>query len=800
MWTKIASIILRYRILILSSVLVFTLFMGYQARDAKMSYTLAQMLPQDDTTFINHVNFKKIFGEEANIFAVAVKDSQFFELEHYKKWQSLIDELRQVDGVSNIASVTELIRLDKNKKKKNFSIEKIFPEQIATQTELDSLHQLLLNYPIYNGLIYNDSLNIYAITISIDKKRLNTENRIEIVENIHQCIRQFSQETKIEVHYSGLPYIRTEISKKIKRELSLFIILAGLVVIIVLYLLFRSYKAVLVSVTIVAIAVVWTFATVTLFGYEITVLTGMLPPLLIVIGIPNSIFLINKYLQEYSIHGNKIKALQRVIQKTGSAIFLTNLTTAAGFGTFILTSSDILKEFGVVASINVFGIFVLSLLIIPSFYSFLSPPKLSHTKHLDGNVVRKFIDTLTFLTERHRGWIYLFTGIFIVIGIIGITQIKTTGYMVDDIPEDDPIYVDLKFFEKTFGGLMPFEILIDTKKKKGAQKLSTLKRIDKLQNKLARFDDLSKPISLANGIKLARQAFFNNKVSQYKLPSNQEKNWVFSYLAKSKNQKNHNFLHSFIDSTERYTRVSYKVKDLGTTRMKLLQEEVHQIIDSIFPPEKFNTSITGTSIVFTKGTSFLIHNLFTSLFLAIILIAFFMALMFRSARMVVVSLIPNLIPLLLTAGLMGYFNIPIKPSTILIFSIAFGISVDDTIHFLAKYRQELKIFDWDIKKSVHEAINETGISMFYTSIVLLFGFSIFIASDFGGTVALGILVSITLFFAMLTNLLLLPSILLSLEKRITTKAFEEPLLSIFDEEEDLELDDLVIETHESPKE
>ena len=797
MWTTIARIILRYRILILSLVLVFTLFMAYHAKDARMSYTLAQMLPQEDSTFIEHIKFKEIFGEEANIFAVAVKDEDFFELEHYTQWKGLINDLEEVDGVNNIASITELIYLQKNKLKKNFNLQHIFPDSITTQHELDSLHQALLNFPIYNGLIYNDSLHIYAITISIDKKRLNTEERISIVENIHSKVKAFSDKTQLEVHYSGLPYIRTEVSKKIKHELSLFIILAGLVVVIVLYLLFRSYKAVLASITIVAIAVVWTFATVALFDFEITVLTGMLPPLLIVIGIPNSIFLINKYLQEYSIHGNKIKALQRVIQKTGSAIFLTNLTTAAGFGTFILTSSDILKEFGIVASINVLGIFILSLLIIPSFYSFLSPPKLSHIKHLEGNIVRRFLNSLIFLTEYHRGLVYGFTILLIVVGIIGITKIKTTGYMVDDIPKSDPIYIDLKFFENTFGGLMPFEIVIDTKKKKGAQKLSTLKKIDKLQKRLDSFDELSKPISMANGIKLARQAFFNNKKVHYKLPSNQEKNWVFSYLAKSKSNKNDNFLHSFIDSTQQYTRVSYKVKDLGTIRMKQLQSEIHTIVDSIFSPQKFNTSITGTSIVFTKGTSFLIHNLFTSLFLAVVLIAFFMALMFKSARMVAVSLIPNLIPLMLTAGLMGYFNIPIKPSTILIFSIAFGISVDDTIHFLAKYRQELKIFDWDIKKSVHEAINETGISMFYTSIVLLLGFSIFIASDFGGTVALGILVSITLFFAMLTNLLLLPSILLSLEKRITTKAFKEPLLSIFDEEEDLELDDLVIENKES---
>lgn len=801
MWTKIAGLILRYRILVLTLVLSATVFMAFHARHVNMSYSLAQMLPQDDSTFVDHVHFKSIFGEEANVFAIAIQDSNFFKLEHFNRWTDLVEELKSLDGVSNITSSSELVQLEKNKKKKNFSFTKIFPETINSQEELDSLHKILLKYPLFKGLLYSDSLDIYAMTIAIDKKRLNTEDRVSIIENIHSSIQEFGEESQIKIHYSGLPYIRTEVSKKIKSELSLFIILAGLVVVLILYLLLRSFKAVLTAITIVAIAVVWTFATVSLFGFEITVLTGMLPPLLIVIGVPNSIFLINKYLQEYSIHGNKIKALQRVIQKTGSAIFLTNLTTAAGFGTFILTSSDILKEFGIVASINVLGIFLLSLLIIPTIYSFLSPPKVRHTKHLDSKLITKFIDWLIVLTENNRKQVYAVTIVLIILGLWGISMIKTTGYMVDDIPKDDPIYVDLKFFEKNFGGLMPFEIVIDTKKKKGAQKLSTLKKIDVLQNRLDDFDELSKPISLTNGIKLARQAFFNNKEAHYKLPSNQERNWIFSYLSKSKNNTgNDDLINSFIDSTEQYTRVSYKVKDLGTNKMRVLKKEVQSILDSIFIPEKFNTSITGTSIVFTKGTSFLIRNLFVSLFLAVVLIAFFMALMFRSLRMVAVSLIPNLIPLLLTAGLMGYFNIPIKPSTILIFSIAFGISVDDTIHFLAKYRQELKIFNWDIGKSVHEAIKETGVSMFYTSIVLLFGFSIFIASDFGGTVALGILVSITLFFAMLTNLLLLPSILLTLEKRITTKAFEEPLLKFFDEEEDLELDDLEIQTQESRNE
>ncbi len=792
MWAKIGSIILRNRVLILLLILASTIFMGYQAKNVKMSYSLAQMLPQDDSTFVEYLDFKSVFGEEANIFAVAVQDSDFFNLEHFKQWKGVVSELKTVKGVKNVTSVSELILLEKNKAKKRFDISPIFPEEIDSQAQLDSLKQVLSQFSIYKNLLYNDSSSIFAMTIAIDKQLLNTEARVQIVEDIHNVAEAFAQKTKLKVHYSGLPYIRTQITKKVKGELSLFIILAGLVVILILYLLFRSFRAVLISISVLAIAVIWTFATVSLFDYEITILTGMLPPLLIVIGVPNSIFMINKYLQEYSNHRNKIKALLRVIQKTGSAIFLTNLTTASGFGTFILTSSDILKEFGVVASINILGLFFFSLIIIPAVYSFLAEPKTKHAKHLDNRVITKFVDFLITLTEHKRQWIYITTVALLVISFFGISRIETTGYMVDDIPKDDPIYTDLKFFEANFGGLMPFEIVIDTKRKKGSQRLSTLKKIDKLQKKLASFDELSKPISLTNGVKLARQAFFNNKPQHYKLPSNQEKNFVFSYLSKTGKGGNQNFLKSFVDSTKQITRVSYKVKDLGTIRMNEFKKEVQAVVDEVFPPDKYNTSITGTSIVFTKGTSFLVRNLFVSLLLAILLIATFMALMFRSLRMVLVSLVPNLIPLLLTAGLMGYFHIPIKPSTILIFSIAFGISVDDTIHYLAKYRQELILFNWNIGKSVREAIRETGVSMFYTSVVLLFGFSIFIASEFGGTVALGLLVSITLFFAMLTNLVLLPSLLLSLERRVTTKAFEEPLLSIFNEEEDIDLDELII--------
>jgi predicted RND superfamily exporter protein len=793
MWIKIAGLVLRNRILILIIIALSTAFMAYEGKDVKMSYHYAKLLPETDTAYIQHQEFKAKYGEEANIFVAGFQDSTFFEKDKINDLIKLTNSLKNVYGVSSVISLTDLIRLEKDTANKMFIAKNIFPKQITSQKELDSLKGIENQYPLYKGVFFNDTSNVYLFSISIDKEVLNDVDRVAVVDTIKLLINNFSDKHSIDSKLSGLPYIRTEVSKKIKSELNMFIIFSALISMIILYIFFRSFKVVLFSMIVVGITVVWVMGTMGLFNFEITILTGMIPPLLIVIGIPNSIFLLNKFFAEYKEHGNIIKSIQRVIQKTGSAIFLTNLTTAAGFATFITTNSEVLQEFGIIATINIFVLFILSLTIIPIAYSYLPKPKEKHIQHLDAKFLMKFVDYLIYTTKTKRNQVFAVTILVIVVGIIGVFQIKTTGYMVDDIPENDPIYKDLKFFEHNFKGLLPLEILIDTKKKKGAYKLSTLKKVDKLQKRLSEYDELSKTISVVDGIKFAKQSFYNGQEKYFKLPSSSEKNWIFNYLRKSKGE-NTKFMSSFVDSTAQELRISAKVADVGTQKMVILVDKISADVDSIFPPDKFDNVITGISVVFFRGTKYLIKNLFLSLSLAIVLIAIFMALMFSSVRMVFISLVPNLLPLLLTAGMMGYFGIPIKPSTILVFSIAFGISVDDTIHYLAKYRQELIATNWDIKKSVIAALKETGISMIYTSIVLFFGFGVFITSSFGGTKALGILVSFTLLAAMLANLWLLPSLLLRLEKRITTKAFKEPLLHIFDEEEDIELDDLKIES------
>ncbi len=795
MWINIARFILRNRIAILVALFLVTVFMGIMSRQIEMSYQYAPLLPKDDPTYMEYESFLDVYGNEGNMVIVGIQDEDFFELNEFKAWQQLSDALLEVKGVTSVFSLGQAYSLEKNGEKKRFEIEPIFPKSIKYQAELDSLRDVFYSLPFYKNLLYNEETDCFLMAVSLDNEILHSKERVTLINEIKEVGSAFVKETKRELHYSGLPYIRVVTAEMIKAELNMFIFLALGITALIIFLFFRSFKVMLFCMLVVGIAVIWAIGIQGIFGYKITILTGMIPPLIIVIGIPNSVFLLNKYHQEYRKHKNKIKALQRVIRKIGNATFLTNLTTASGFATFIFTSSKILVEFGVIAAINIMIVFVLSILLIPIIFSFLDGPKERHLNHLDNQVVGKAVNGLVKISLNNRSKVYWVTGIMLVLGIFGISKIKTTGYMLDDIPHDDPLYVDLKFFEENFNGLMPLELMIDTKKPNGAISSSNLKRMDKLQKELEEFDAISHPLSMVEVVKFARQSFYNGREQHYKVPSNQERNFILSYVNRSSadSAASNVLVTNFIDSVKQRARLSFRMKDIGTSEMALLDDRIRETITKIFPKEKYNTSLTGASVVFFKGTDYLIRNLFTSLMLAVILIASFMAWMFSSKRMVLVSLIPNIFPLIMTAALMGYFQIPIKPSTILVFSIAFGISVDDTIHYLAKYRQELSETNWSIRAAVVLALKETGVSMIYTSIILFFGFGIFSVSQFGGTVALGILVAVTLLIALFSNLILLPALLLTLEKSITNQSFKEPLLQIYNEDEDIELEDLKIE-------
>ncbi len=807
MWKKTTRIILRNRVVILIVIALLTAFAISQTKNIKYSYEEAQLLPDDDPISINYRVFKEKFGEEATMIIMGTSDSLIYTPKVYANWAKLGEDIANLTAedlkpfntnkkapqvvlpkgehlVSGVISVPNLKVLVKNKEKKRFDLVSLSDTLPTTKEGINKVREALYNLPFYDQILYNKKTGLITTSIIVNQKILNSETRVDLVKAIKDRVSKFEKANNINVHVSGMPYIRTLNAETIIKEVSNFVYLAMFITAFIFFLFFRSYSATLIAASVVTIAVIFSFGTIGFLGYDITILTGLIPPLIIVIGFPNVIFLLNKFHHEYSIHGNKIKSISRIITKVGNATLLTNTTTALGFATFMFTDSSVMKEFGLVASINIFGVFLLSILLVPIVYSFRGNPKSRHLKHLDKKWTHGIIEWIKKIIQNNRPAIYGISIFLLIFSIIGVFQMKISGSIIDDMPKSAKFYKDIKYFENEYEGVMPLEIMIDTKRKNGAYKASTLKRMERLGDFLKEEPGLSHPFSIVNIIKYSKQVFYNNNPKYYQLPNNQERSFILEY-AKNSDASSNNQRLNYVDSTGRFARVTLMMKDVGTDQMDMIQGDLKKQLSKIFPKEHYDVIMTGGALVFLEGTHYLVYNLFISLSLAILLISLIMAWMFRSPKMILISLIPNLLPLIITAGLMGYFGVPIKPSTILVFSIAFGISVDDTIHFLAKYRQELSASNWNIKPSIINAISETGKSMFYTSIVLFFGFLTFTLSSFGGTQALGGLVSITLLIAMITNLVLLPSLLLSLEKRISNKEdFKEPMVPLDSEDDD----------------
>ena len=768
-WDIFARLILRNRIFFLVFIFISTLLLSTQWKNLKFSYSEANLMPKDHPFNLAYDNFVNVFGEEGNLLIIAVNDSSLFKKNNFNSWIELSQSFKNKKEVNNVIHVGNIPIISKDKIKKEFTVDSILNNSFKSDYKVEEFKNTLFqDFPFYENILFNKKSETIQTAIYLDKKVVNNIERIEFInEDFIPLVEEFEKETNLDVKISGMPYIRTMNAQNIMDEIGKFVVIAIIVTIFIFFFFFRSYRATLITLSVVVTGVMWALGILGFLEFEITVLTALIPPLIIVIGVPNCIFLINKYQHEVKKHGNQARSLQRVISKIGNATLMTNITTACGFATFILTDSQILKEFGTVASINIMVIFILSILLIPIIYSFLPLPEKKHLNHLNNDWLNTFVGFLSNTVKKKRILVFIISILCLCISIIGINKIEISGNLIEDMPKKSGFVKDIKFFEKEFKGILPLEIMIDSRRKNGMIRLGNVKRMNDFHEHILRIPELSSPISIVNLSKFIKQSFYNGNPEYFQLPSSQENTFISTYVKNSDLNIGEN--NSYINENGQIARITTMIGEIDTERMEGIEASLIKGIELYFPSERFDVTLTGKTLGYLKGTKFLIKNLLISLFLAILLISLMITYLFRSYKMVIISLVPNILPLLFTAGVMGFFNIPIKPSTILVFSIAFGISVDDTIHFLVKYRQELIANNWKIRKSVFASLRETGISMFYTSIVLFFGFSVFMTSSYGGTIALGGLVSTTLLFAMLANLVLLPSLLISLEKSISNK-------------------------------
>lgn len=869
MWFKLSQFILRNRLAILAVIISITVVLGYFAiTNIKIDNTYGTMLPKDSKPKQDYELLKSSFGGSESLLIFAIQNDHLYQKETFQAWYDFGERVAAFDAVDSVLSEAHLYQLSKDTESKTFFFEQVVSSRPQTQADVDSLKGIIRSNPIYKDILYSEVNNTSLMMVFINEAIMVDMKKANVLFDVEAVAKDYESGLG-SVRVSGMPHIRVAVGKKLKGELGLFIALSIIVTSLLLLIFFRSMKIVLVANTVVFFGVIWSLGSIGALDYQLSILMVLIPPLIIVISIPNCIFLINKFHQEIKTHGNKAKALSRVIQKIGNATFLTNLTTALGFSTFIFTNSERLSEFGQIASMNILFVFVLSITILPIVLSYSKIPKSKHLKHLEKQWLHYTVEKLEILSLHKRKWVFLGSGIVIAIAIIGTIKTTTTGNITGDLPQNDPITNDLNFIQDNFGGSIPFDVLLDTKKPNTF--FNRFNEIDSAQKYLATYPEFSKSLSIADAIKLASMAYSNGNPDKFEIPSRAKLNRIGDYIENTTDGAAGT--NGFLDSTQQITRITAQIRDLGSYEIQALVDSMRSDFIAIINPKKektdslynliqsqngeertssilalyayepeilsdlkkiyaagdaslldsysmddasfyenhdrpdfndslqkaidlneWNVTFTGTSVVASNGTQYLVTNLFISLAIAVVLIGILMAILFRSWRMVLVSLIPNFIPLLFTAGIMGFTGIPIKPSTLLVFSIAFGISVDDTIHFLAKFRQELKVHEHDLRRCILVALRETGTSMIYTSIVLFFGFLVFVFSQFGGTKALGILVSLTLLIAMFANLLILPSLLLWMEAKISNKALAEPLFQLYNEEEDIDLDSLEIET------
>ncbi len=752
MWVHLAHWILDHRRSIVLLVVVITALLGYWAMQVTTDHTTAHLLPSQSKTVQDFKRASEVFGESQTILYLVFEGADPYDPAFLQALDSLVQEISGYPGIEHVLSLTNVPFL--LRQGKDIVAQPLYQANLSAE----AIRKRLDDQPFLHGLLLSNDGSTAAMMVRIIPAFNNSPDRVALVDRIEAAAKRLPGNLAL----AGFPYLRTQYAKRISLESPVFTLLAALISLLFLYLAFGAWRAIVLPTAIVGLGLMWTVGLMVLFGHQLTIVSSMLPALLVIIGMANVIHLCTKFLDQFLAGQDQRAALVETIRTVGLATLLTCLTTAIGFGVLMLSGSRLLSAFGQFAAVGIMLLYVLSITLMPVVFIRYRPSARRSAPLVTRESLERFFDRIATLTQQRAGAILLLAGGLLLFGLVGAMRISSDIYAFSDFYEDDPLRQHLAVFEEAFGGIMPMEVIIETDKPGQFRSLPYWRRIEALQHTLSDLEPVGHSLAVTDLVKLVNQAYFGGHPDAYRLPSSFELPFLQTAMKGFLDQKRTSDLTRtlplLIDSTFSMTRVYLGVPDLGTQRMNALADTVRARTIALFPEDGFNVFITGNAIRVTRSGEKLVRNLIVSLAVALVVIALLMALLFRSMRLMIISLVPNVIPLLVVGGMMGYAGIALKPSTALIFSVAFGIAVDNSIHFLTKYR-----LDRDAGLSKEEAIRATlratGKAILLTSFVLMSGFLVFTLSSFGGTVNMGGLTALTLGVAMVANLLLLPALL-----------------------------------------
>lgn len=744
--------LLRGRYVWLVFVGVASLFFLWHAQRVEITQDFVKVVPEDDPDYQAYKRFQREFGEDAGVVLVGLELPDSVGRAYWERLRALVSQLQGFEGVRRVLGLPNapLLRWSKEGR--------FVVDTLPLPSSRQSWDSLRHQFPLYEGLLWDTAGQSLLLLVQIDSLTLHTRAKHPLIDSLERLCRGWVAQHGGEVHFSGVPYLRHYVAQLLPTELWLFTVASLILTVGALLLYFRSWYAAVFPVVLLGLASLWTVGIIGLYGFKLTLLTALLPPVIIILGIPPSIYMLSEYHRLYVAKGHKVAAIREMLRQLGLVTFMIHANTALGFLTLYLTNVVTLQEFGLVAFWGTLATYLLTIWLLPSFFMLLPEPKERHLRHLTNRWVVRLVRWVGEVVEKRRIWVYGMTAGLFLVGGMGALRLRAVSYMADDLPSDAQVVQDQRFFAQRYGGTMPFELVIEANAPQGIRRLRTLRALSALQDSLRRYPELSRTLSMADLLKAGRQAFWGGAPQAYGLPQPEELPVLLRAVRHTSGQPI--LLGSLVDSAYQRTRVTAFVQDIGSAEMPKLIQRVQADIQATFGEEASRVHITGTTLIFLKAIDYLVDNLVWSLLATFLLVAVQMFLLYGSVRIMLISMGVNLLPLFLVAGFMGYMNLPVKPSTALIYEMAFGIVVDSAIHFLSSYQWYYRRHPIPARAAV-VSVHHTGALIAYTSFVLLMGFGIFIFSSFGGTRALGILTALSLGIGLFSNLFLLPSLVIT---------------------------------------
>ncbi|NND72625.1 MAG: MMPL family transporter [Rhodothermales bacterium] len=751
LWTRSTNWILDHPRVILVAIVAITIVLGYFSTTVETDHRAGHFLATDSEVVQNFNKFNEEFGANQTILYIVFPDQDPTSRAFLSKMDSVTSLVGTFDGVEHVLSLS------------NAPYPVRVGDSVVTKTMFDPLateelnRQTIRDQTFLRGLLLSNDGSDGAMIVDIEESFNESPERVELVNRIESLTGSVFGNVAL----AGIPYLRTQYAQRVTAEAPFFTVAALLVSLGLLFITFRARRAVTLPTIIVALGITWTVGLIALFNHKMNIVTSVLPALLVIIGMANAIHLTTKFFDRYRLLGRRREAIIQTMNIVGLATFLTSVTTAVGFAALMLSGSQLLSVFGQYAAMGIMLLYAISITIIPLVFSRLKPPSHKDQRLATHQGLTRLFDFLALWTRRFSKTIIFGSVCILALSILGVSRISSDIFVFADFYDDDPLVRNLDIYESGFGGILPMEIIIESKTEGKFRSINEIRKLSRLQETIVRHDAIGRTLSAADLVKWTTQAYFGGNPRAYRMPTSYELPFIqdaVSGLTGNTTGGSLSSLPRMFDSTLTSARVFAGVYDIGTSNMNALLDSVLVETHKVFPEDRYAAYITGTAIKATRSGENLVINLAISLSVALVIISLIMGFLFRSVRLTLISLAPNVLPLLIVGGTMGFTGIVLKPSTALIFPLAFGIAVDDTIHFLAKYRI-VRSAGLAKNVAIRTTLRETGKAILFTSLVLMCGFLVFTFSSFGGTVNLGALTALTLTMALIANLILLPALL-----------------------------------------